>query len=240
MAVCKKNTDNKIAFDNDIVISSIMFDTIWAEKNSFLPTIKKRFNVAIIPAWHHIYTWELKVSWYKWLATKTWILSLVIPVSWKWISLYTWKLDCLWKSFDVGDIIKIAFFRDFNVELSETWFEKLEYDLPYPRILWDYKEIFVCKIWDKTPKKILNKFFDFLYNLWNLVFISDLHSGLPLDACLDLDEETINWKKDIVAFNRFFSLAENLWKKARFVWYINSADINWNVKSTTGFCTMVF
>ena len=240
IVVTKKNTDKKIAFDNDIVISSIMFDTIWAEKSNFLPTIKKRFNAAIIPAWHHIYTWRLKVAWYKWLATKTWNLSMVFPVSGKWISLYTWKLDCLWKDFGINDLMKLAFDRDFDMKLSEAWFEKLEYNMPYPRVLWDYKQIFVFRVWDKTPKKILNDFFDLLYNLWNLVFVSDLHSELPLDECTELDEDTVNWKKDIIAFNWFFSLANSKKKKARFVWYINSADINWNDKSTTGFCTMVF
>ena len=236
----ENKSSKKNAFENDIVLSSVMFDTGWAESHWFLPTIKKRFNVAIIPAWHHIYTGELKVAWYKWLATKTWILSLVLPVSWKWISLYTWKFDCLWENFEIRDVMKTVFAEDFFVKLSDDWFEKIEYELPYPRILSEYKQIYIFRVWEKTPKSFLREFFQSLYRLWNLVFISDLHSNLPLDECTKLDEDTVNWKKDIVAFDWFFFLAEKMNKRARFIWYANTFDINWNSKNTTGFCTMVF
>jgi hypothetical protein len=33
MAVSKKNTDNKIILDNDILLSSVMFDVCGAESN---------------------------------------------------------------------------------------------------------------------------------------------------------------------------------------------------------------
>jgi hypothetical protein len=33
MIVNKKNTDNKIVFDNDILLSSVMFDVCGAESN---------------------------------------------------------------------------------------------------------------------------------------------------------------------------------------------------------------
>ncbi len=236
----KVESNKKIVFDNDIVISSVMFDTCGAEELWFLPDIKKRWNVALIPAWHHLYTWRLKAAWYKWLTAKTWALSIILLWEWKWISLYTKELNCLWKKYMLDDIEKRNFCTDFGVKLADEWIENFDYELPYPRILCDYKKIYIFKIWEKTPKKDLNKIFDYLYKIWNVVFVSDLHSWLPIDECTKLDEETVNWKKDLKVFDWFFSLAEKKKKKARFIWYMNSSDMNWNINNTTWFCTMVF
>lgn len=236
----KKNTDNKIIFDNDILLSSVMFDVCGAESNWFLNELKSSYNVALIPAWHRLYCWELKASWYKWLNNKKWILSLVLPSSWTWITLCSKEFSCMWEIIWIKEVFDLDFIKKFWIKLSDSWFDNIVYDLPYPRVLSEYNEVYIFKVWEKISKKKLNEFFEYLYSMWNVVFLSDLHSWLPLDECTKKDELTLNWEKDIVAFNWFFSLADSKKKKAKFVWYINSADINWNNKSTTGFCTMVF
>ena len=236
----KKKFDNKITFDNDILLSSVMFDVCWAESNWFLGDWKKSWNVAIIPSWHRIYTWELKASWYSLLNDKKWVLSLILQTSWTWITLCSNEFNCMWEILWVKEIFDLDFIKKFWIKLSDTWFENIVYELPYPRVLSQYDELYVFKVWEKTAKKKLNEFFDHLYGMWNMVFLSDLHSNLPLDECTKLDEKTVNWEKDIISFDRFFSLAERRKKKAKFVWYSNTFDINWNNKSTTGFCTMIF
>lgn len=236
----KNNTNNKIIIDNDISLSSVMFDVCWAESNWFFNDLKKTYNVAIIPASHRLYCWELKASWFMFLNSKKWVLSLILPSSWTWITLCSKEYNCLWEILWVKEIFDLDFIKKFWIKLSDTWFDNLVYDLSYPRVLSKYDEFFIFKVWEKTSRKKLNEFFEYLYTMWNIVFLSDLHSWLPLDECTEKDELTVNWENDIVAFNWFFSLADSKKKKAKFVWYVNSADINWNNKSTTGFCTMVF
>lgn len=236
----KKNSDNKLTFDNGILLSSVMLDLCWAESNWFFNDLKKVYNVAIVPAWHRIYTWELKASWYSLLNNKKWVLSLILPSSWTWITLCSKEFNCLWEILWVKEVFDLDFIKKFWIKLSDTWFDDLVYDLPYPRILSKYDELYIFKVWEKTSKKKLNDFFDYLHGLWNIVFLSDLHSNLPLDECTKLDEKTVNWENDILAFDWFFSLVKKKKKKAKFVWYLNSFDVNWNNKNTTGFCTMVF
>ena len=236
----KKNSDNKIIFDNDILLSSVMFDICWAESNWFLGDLKKSWNVAIIPAWHRIYSWELKASWYSLLNNKKWVLSLVLPSSWTWIILCSKEFNCMWEVLWIKEVFDLDFIKNFWIKLSDSGFDNIIYDLPYPRVLSEYNEIYIFKICEKTAKKRLNDFFDCLYGFGDIVFLSDLHSNLPLDECTKLDEKTVNWEKDILAFDWFFSLAGKKKKKAKFIWYINSAEINWNDKSTTWFCAMVF
>lgn len=240
MVANKKNTDNKIVFDNDILLSSVMFDVCWAESNWFLNDLKKSYNVALIPAWHRLYCWELKASWYKCLNDKKWVLSLILPSSWTWITMCSKEFNCMWEILWIKEIFDLDFIKKFWIKLSDTWFDNMIYELPYLRVLCEYNDVYIFKVWEKTSKKKLGEFFDCLYDKWNLVLYSDLHSWLPLDECTKKDELTVNWENDIIAFNWFFSLADSKKKKAKFVWYINSADINWNNKSTTGFCTMVF
>ena len=200
----KKDTDNKIIFDNDLLLSSVIFDVCWAESNWFLSDFKKSWNVAIIPAWHHIYTWELKASWYSLLNNKKWVLSLILQTSWTWITLCSNEFNCMWEILWVKEVFDLDFIKKFWIKLSDTGFENIIYELPYPRVLSQYDELYVFKVWEKTSKKKLNEFFDCLYGMWNVVFLSDLHSNLPLDECTKLDEKTVNWEKDIISFDRFF------------------------------------
>jgi len=240
VAVKKKNSDNNIIVDNDISLSSVVFDVCWAESKWFLNNLNKSYNVAIIPAWHRLYCWELKASWYKFLNDKKWILSLILLSSWTWITLCSKEYNCMWEILWVKGVFDLDFIKKFWIKLSDIWFDNLVYDLSYPRVLSKYNEFFIFKVWEKTSKKKLNEFFDYLYSLGNIVFLSDLHSWLTLNECTERDEKTVNWEKDIIAFDWFFSLAIKKKKKAKFVWYINSAEINWNSKSTTWFCTMIF
>lgn len=236
----KKDTDNKIIFDNGILLSSVLFDICWAESNWFLNELKNTYNVALIPAWHRLYCWELKASWYKLLDNKKWILSLILSSSWTWITLCSKEFNCMWEVVWIKEVFDLDFIKKFWIKLSDSGFENIVYDLSYPRVLSEYDEVYIFKVWEKSSKKKLNDFFEYLYGIWNIVFLSDLHSWLPLDECTKKDELTVNWENDIVAVNWFFSLADSKWEKVKFVWYINSADINWNNKSTTWFCTMVF
>ena len=240
MMVSKKNTDDKIIFDNDILLSSVLFDICGAESNWFLNELKSTYNVALIPAWHRLYCWELKASWYKCLNNKNWILSLILPSNWTWITLCSKEFCCMWGNIWIKEVFDLDFIKKFWIKLSDSWFDNIFYELPYPRVLSSYDELYIFKVWEKTSKKKLNVFFECLYDMWNIVFLSDLHSWLSLNECTEKDELTVNWETDILAFNWFFSLAKSKKKKAKFVWYVNSADVNWNSKCTTGFCTMVF
>lgn len=238
--VAKTESNKKIDFDNDIIVCSVAQDLTNANFLWYLPNVKKRYNVAVIPAWHFLYTWRLKSAWYKWLDfEKKKTLSMVF-LWWNitWISIYSNDIIFMWKrrNTDVKLIQKYC----KNIKFFDELPEKIQYELPYPRILNDYDSVYIFEIWEKTSKKVVEEFLLHLSKIWNIVMFSDLHSWLSVSECENLDEETLNWKKDLKVFDRFFSLAEMSKKKPKFIWYSNSADLDWKTSSTTWYCTMAF
>lgn len=145
----------------------------------------------------------------------------------------------MWKIWKFDDLFSWNF--DLNIEICDDYFVDFYSQLPYIRILCDYQKIFVFEIWENIDKKLLKYFFSFLYSLWNIAFISDLHSWFPLSECEELDEASINLNNDdLPVLNRFFSLLKDKRKKSQFLWYWNTYDLNWNTKNTTWFCSFVF
>ncbi len=229
--------ESKLWFDYDLIMSSITSNLCLAQQEGFLPKIKTRYNVAIIPRWHFVYTGRLKAAWYKWLNQKWWKLSIIKSTTNKnWIFQYKKDIRFMWNVWKFDETI-LNTFETKSLSFSE-WFMFEEF--AYPRLLSQYNSIMYFDIWSRTPKKTVMWLLDELYKIWNIVFISDLHENLPLHDCLQLDEITLNGKKDVLMYDFFYTLAESKHKKFRFIWYGNTSDMDGNEKNTIWFATMVF
>lgn len=225
--------------DFEIVVQSISADLCNAEAIGYLPQIKKRHNVAFLPKIHHLYSWPLKIAGYKRLSSKKKLFVLSEWADNEWITMYDWDISFMWKNWNFDDWLskKCA----VKINRSSEWFEFIESELPYIRIIWDFDEIYFFRIWKNETVKNLHKFLTTVAKLWNLVFLSDLHTWLPLAECEKADEKALAdaEKCDIYMLNLFlwFALIQN--HKLRVVWYNNTAYLNWNKKDTTWYCTIM-
>ena len=224
--------------DFDLAIESVSVDVCNAQDSWYLPKIKQRYGVAFLPKIHHLYSGVLKVAWYKRLKQKN---RLFVISEWKsGISIFNSEIIFMWQKWNFDNSIFGKFDKSLKLNKSDEWFQWMASELPYVRMLSDYDEIYFIEIWCRVKKDTVLDFLSELYPLWNIAFLSDLYSGLPFKECITLDEKTLNWKNKLTVFDRFLSLAEKYKKNPRFIWYMNSSEIDWNTKSTTWFCTMVF
>ena len=224
--------------DFDLVIESVSADVCNAQDSWYLPKIKQRYSVAFLPKIHHLYSGVLKSAWYKRLKQKN---RLFVISEWKaGISVFNSDILFMWQKWNFDDSIFDKLDDGIKINKLSEWFQWIESELPYIRMLSEYDEIYFIEIWSRVKKDNVLKFLSDLYSLWNIVLLSDLYSDLPYSKSITLDEKTLNWKNKMTVFERFFSLAEKSKKKPRFIWYMNSSELDWNTKSTTWFCTMVF
>ena len=225
--------------DFEIVVQSICADLYNAEILNYLPQIKKRHNIAFLPKIHRLYSWPLKMAGYKRLSNKK---TLFVISQWadnEWITMYNESISFMWKNRD----FKSWFIKKITTKIntSNEWFEFIENELPYIRIIWDFDEIYFFKIWKNEILENIYTFLTTINKLWNIVFLSDLHSGLSQSKCEKADEESITnaEKCDIFMLDIFLGLALIQNHKLRVIWYSNTAYLNWNKKDTTGYCTIM-
>jgi hypothetical protein len=225
--------------DYEIVVQSISADLCNAEVMGYLPQIKKRHNVAFLPKIHHLYSWPLKIAGYKWLTPKNKLFIISEWADTEWIVMYDEPILFMWKKWNFDD----WFIKKCGVKIrtSSEWFEFIENELPYIRVIWNFDEIYFFRVWKNETVKNLYKLLSTVTKLWNVIFLSDLHTWLSLVECEKFDEDALTDadKCDIFMLNLLFWLALVQKHKLRVIWYGNTAYLNWNKKDTTGYCTIM-
>lgn len=243
----KKIECNEITFDNDKIVLSVCNDlvassTIFHDLEKFCDW-KKLFDVALIPAWHHIYTGMLKTLWYRFLKPCD---SLFLIIEWddsnKVVLLNRFDNPVMWKFWDQNS----WFFDDFDFVSCVEWdFSQYYGELSYPRIVDDYENLYILRVGKKVSKKNLIALMKRCCSVWNVVFVSDLHSNLPLSECEKQDKNIMidplveKCKNPYIVY-LFCLLAGQFDAKILQLWYNNTAYFDWNKKNTTWFGCFVF
>lgn len=225
--------------DFEIITQTVCWYLCMAESLHYLPDWKKRYNIAFLPKIHHLYSGHLKIAGYKRLSHKKRLFVISEWVDDEWIVLYNESISFMWKKWNFDGWL----FKKYAVKIqnSSDGFEFIENELPYIRIIWDFDEIYFFRIWKNETIKNIYKFIAAISKLWNVIFLSDLHSWFPLTECEKADEEAVSDadKCDIFMLNLFLWFALLKDSKLRVVWYGNTAYLNWNKKDTTGYCTIL-
>jgi len=245
--VMKNSDDINMKYDNDLILLSVCNDLVNSagifymiddSGNNFGQVPDSLFDVVLIPAWHHVYTGKLKTLWYRFLKPSKsaflfleWddsdsVISMKIvdwPFMWK-----VWKQDT--KIFDW-----LKFLNTVDCSISDVFWE-----LAYLRIIKDYENLYILKIGKKVAKKDLNILMKLCHKKWNVIFVSDLHSGLPYEDCEKQDKNIMTdplvekLKHPFVVY-LFRLLAALLKAEISQIWYTNTAYVDWNKRNTVWF-----
>lgn len=231
--------------DYSLILQAIASYLVWA-KDFFWNITKNDFSLWLIPDWHHIYTGTLKALWYK-LLKKTDTLVLI----WEWA--INNKISVLWDLWETFmgrkwwknlSILNILETYDF-VDVIGHKFDRIDYELPFFRVISDYKNVVFLEIWDALPKTKLINLLTKISKEANLLFISDFNTDKPIKICKKLDKQILNldfvWKdQNLFVIEIFLMLAKKMKKNPDVIWYLNTWDISTDKDSTTGFgCIMI-
>lgn len=229
--------------DYTLTLQMVSAYLLWA--NELLYWKKNIFDVALIPAGHPMYTGMLKSTGYRLLKP-----CKTIFVVWKWIwkniSVFAGEYPVyMWKKWKISKWSSEILQKSKNIKIENNLFDWCSFEYQFLRIISDYSEVVFVEIWDNVSKISAVNLLAKLSKLWNILFISDLHSGYPLEECIDLDEDIYSpWVLDndsqMFLVDVFCKLMKKLHKKPETIWYINSWDITDNKKSTTWYCSIVF
>jgi len=228
-----------------MILQAITSYLVWA-KDFFWNTEKNNFSIWLIPDWHHIYTGTLKSLWYKLLKDSEtliliweWAINNRISVLWElWDNFMGKKWD---KNTELLDILENY---DF-VDIVAHKFDWVDSELPFFRIISDYKNIIFLEIWDALPKTKLITLLNKISKKANLLFISDFHTDKPMNICKKLDKKIldldfISKNQNLFIVETFLTLAKKIKKDPNIVGYLNTWDISTDKKDTTGFgCIMI-
>lgn len=233
------------SIDHSLVLQMISSYLVWA--NDFFWNIKNiNASVWLIPNWHHIYTGTLKALWHKLLKKSD---TLVLILEWA----INNKISVLWdlwenfmgkKYWKNTNILNILEKHDF-VDIVAHKFDRIDYELPFVRIISDYKNIVFLEIGDALPKIKLVNLLQNISKEANLLFISDLHTDKPMTICKKLDKKILDLdfvvqNIDLFLVEIFLMLAKKMKKIPNIVWYLNSGEISTDKDNTTGFgCVMI-
>lgn len=229
--------------DYSAILQMVSAYLVWAKELFW--TKKNIYDVALIPAWHHMYTGMLKAAWYALLKQSN---TLFLISKWKWdkISVFDWDYPIfMWKEIKVDAEIINILKKSRSVKLSKTGFEWYMSEFQFLRVIWEYDYVICIEIWNDIQKTAVVNLLSKLMKFGNLMFVSDFHSGLSVDECVDLDSIVfepwcLDTKPELFLINIFYLLSLKSKKILETVWYINSADISGDTKDTTGFGCVVF
>ncbi len=233
------------SLDYHMILQAITSYLVWA-KDFFWKMKKKDFCIWLIPDGHHIYTGTLKALWY-WLLKKNetlvlvweWAVSNKITVLWDFWELFMGRKR--WKSIDVLNILE----NSNMVDIVAHKFDWIDSELPFLRIISDYKNVVFVEIWADVSKVKTINLLKKIQEYANLLFVSDLNTDKEMKICKQLDSqildlEFISQNKDLFLIEIFLLLSKKINKDINFVWYLNTGDISTDKKSTSGFGCLVY
>lgn len=231
--------------DYSFILQAIVSYVVWAQ-DFFLNIEKKDFSIWLIPDWHHIYTGTLKALWYKLLKKSDtlvliweWAINNRISVLWNLWEMFMGKK--WWKNQSILNILETY---DF-VDIVAHKFDWVDSELPFIRIISDYKNIVFLEIWDALPKTKLINLLNKISKKANLLFISDFHTDKPMSICKKLDKKIldlgfISKNQNLFILEMFLELAKKVKKDPQNMGYLNTWDISTDKEYTTGFwCIMI-
>ncbi len=226
--------------DYHMILQAIASYLVWA-KDFFWKVKKKDFSIWLIPDGHHIYTGTLKALWYSLLKN-----SETLVLIWEWaVSNRITVLCNFWeffmgkkrsKSHEVLNILE----KSELVDVVAHKFDWIDSELPFLRIISDYKNLVFMEIWADISKVKTINLLKKIQEHAHLLFVSDLNTDKEMQVCKKLDSQILNLdfvskRKDLFLIELFLTLSNKLNKKVNLAWYLNTGDISTDKKSTTGF-----
>ncbi len=208
--------------DNSLVLQSIASYLVWAK--DFFWKNKNIFNVALIPDMHHVYTWVIKATWYRLLKkcdslVLIWDSAMDDKIFWmkSEISVFMWKKWNLDKN-----IVDILAKSKITKAVDHT-FDWLDYELPFLRVISEYKNLMFMEIWEKVDKASTLKLLKNVSKNANIMFVSDF-----------------NKNEDSFSSKIFFDLAKKSDKKPKKSPYLNIWDLSLSKDDENQFSCMFF
>ncbi len=233
---------NKV--DYHILIQKIMFYLIVANEY-FWETQKNKYSIWLIPNLDSEYTNPLKALWYHLLDKKD---NLVLISKWQnkdkilaslgFEEVFMGKKR--WKATKIIDILG----KSSLVELIAHKFAWIDREIPFVRIISDYKNIIFLEI-GKNVSKV--KATNLLLNVSkhsNIMFISDLNSAKTSEDCDKINLEMLKSghsnNKNLFIVDLFLRLMKKVSNSIVIWWYLNNSDlINNKNKEFVGFWTLL-
>ena len=223
----------------ELIIDAVASYLIWAK--IFFWKYKNKFDVWLIPDWHHIYTGSLKAAGYRLLKPNK---NLILIWEWavnKKICVLNKKLDVfMWKSWSINKNIISVLEKNKSVEFIDYKFDRIDSELPFFRLISDYENVLFMEIWDDLPKTSLINLLSRLSKDSNLMFISDFHRDKPMDMCKKMDNnilklEFVKNDNNLYIVEIFLRLAKKNVKKPNLLAYLNTWDISTDKDITNWF-----
>lgn len=238
------NKNNRHEIDYSLILQAISSYLVWAE--DFFWNNKNEFSIWLIPDGHHIYTGTLKAAGYRLLKpNKTLVLI------WEWavnnkVCVLDKPVDLfMWKKWAVDEkVFSLLRWFDF-IDVVQHKFDWIGSELPFVRVISDYKNIVFMEIGDKVSNVKLLNLLSKIFENANIMFVSDLHRDKSMDECKKLDSNILDLdfvkkNKDLFLIELFLRLAEKQNKQPNLLAYLNTWDISTDKDVTNWFGCMVF
>lgn len=229
--------------DYQIILQMFVSYLVLAQE-AFWDQEKNNYSVWLIPELDDVYVNPLKALGYYLLEPKDtliliskWFTKNKVVALWNTGEIFMGKKR--WKATKVLNILEENSF----VELIAHKFTWIDREMPFVRIISDYKNIVFLEIGNGVSKIKLIKLLADLQKHANLLFISNLNSAKDSESCKKLDSEILDWKlknKDLFIVDLFLWVTKKLSKKMKLAGYLNMWElIKDNKKDFLGFWTIM-
>ncbi|MCK9466958.1 MAG: hypothetical protein M0P94_01385 [Candidatus Absconditabacterales bacterium] len=237
--------DNKIndKIDYQVILQTIASYLVSAKEN-FGDQEKNNYSIGLIPKLDDIYINPLKALGYYLLEAKD-TLILISKGSNKNKIIALGDTGEVFMGKKRGEARKILDILEENsiVELIAHKFNWTGREIPFVRIISNYKNLVFLEIGNLISKTKLVKLLTDLQEHANLLFISDLNSAKSSKSCKELDNKILDGElenKDLFIVDLFLLLTKKLSKKPKFAGYFNVGGvIKNNEKDFLGFGTIM-